>query len=189
MRYICKIIFKLWGWKVTNSKPIDKKAVVIAVPHTSAWDFIIGKLAYASMGVPTTMLIKKEFFKFPLGGILRALGALEVDRGNRKSTLIQQLVAEFESREEMYLTITPEGSRSKREKWKRGFYEIAMAANVPVYLGSIDYGKKVCDLGERFMPTGDFEKDIRYIQRKYRNVTAKNPESFSWGEKFYGDDK
>ena len=60
MRYICKLIFKLWGWKVTDAVPVDKKAVVIAAPHTSAWDFIIGKLAYASMGVPTTMLIKKE---------------------------------------------------------------------------------------------------------------------------------
>jgi 1-acyl-sn-glycerol-3-phosphate acyltransferase len=189
MRYICKLIFKLWGWKVTDAVPVDKKAVVIAAPHTSAWDFIIGKLAYASMGVPTTMLIKKEFFKFPLGAPLRALGALSVDRGNRKSTLIQQLVDEFDSREYMYLTITPEGTRSKREKWKRGFYEIALAANVPVYLGVIDYGKKECDFGERFMPTGDFEKDIRYIQRKYRHVTAKHPENFSWGEKFYGDDK
>lgn len=187
MRLLSSVIFRLWGWKTTNKRPIDKKAVVIAVPHTSAWDFIIGKLAFSSMGIPISILIKKEFFKFPLGPILRGLGAISVDRGNRNSTLIPQLIEEFNKRDQMYLSITPEGSRSKRAKWKRGFYEIAMAADVPVYLGKIDYGKKICDLGERFIPTGDFEKDIEYIQTRYKDVTAKNPECFSWGEKFYGD--
>jgi 1-acyl-sn-glycerol-3-phosphate acyltransferase len=189
MRYICSIIFKLWGWKTVGKPPMDKKAVIIAVPHTSAWDFIIGKLAFASMGIPISILIKKEFFRFPLGPILRGLGAISVDRGNRKSTLIQQLVNEFDSRDRMYLSITPEGTRGKRDKWKRGFYEIAMAADVPVYFGIIDYGKKECEVGERFIPTGDFAKDIEYIQTSYKNVTARHPECFSWGERFYGDKK
>jgi len=177
------------GWKVIDRKPQDKKAIVIAAPHTSAWDFIIGKLSFVSTGLPIYILIKKEFFKFPLGPILRGLGAISVDRGNRNNKMVDQLAAEFDKRDTMYLSITPEGSRKKRDKWKRGFYEIAMAANVPVYLGVIDYGKKICDVGERFELTGDYEKDMKFIQTSYKDVTAKNPECFSWGEKFYGDKK
>lgn len=189
MKYLYKFIFRIIGWKITDTRPQDKKAIIIAVPHTSAWDFIIGKIAFGSMGMPISILIKKEFFKFPIGPILRSLGAISVDRGNKNNKMVEQLVDEFNSRDMMYLSITPEGSRKKRDKWKRGFYEIAQAANVPVYIGKIDYGKKLCDVGERFIPTGDYEKDIEYIQTRYKDVKAKNPECFSWGEKFYGQNK
>ena len=47
----------------------------------------------------------------------------------------------------MYLCITPEGSRKKRKKWKKGFLVIAKAAGVPVYLGRIDYKEKFCEIG------------------------------------------
>lgn len=187
MKFICSLILRLCGWKSSPSRPDVKKAVVIAVPHTSSWDFIWGKLSYVSMGIPTSILMKKEYFFFPLGNILRALGVIPVNRGDRNSTLIQQLVDEFNKRDVMYLTITPEGSRKKRAKWKRGFYEIALAAGVPVYLGKIDYKKKVCDFGEKFIPTGDFDKDIKYIQTRYKDVTARHPELFSWGKEIYGD--
>lgn len=187
MKILSSLILRLCGWKCTTSRPDVKKAVVLAVPHTSSMDFIWGKLSYMSMGIPSTILMKKEYFFFPVGNILRALGVVPVDRGNRNSTLIQQIVEEFDKRDVMYLTITPEGSRKKRAKWKRGFYEIALAANVPVYLGRIDYKEKVCDFGEKFIPTGDLEKDMKFVQTRYKDVNAKHPELFSWGKEIYGD--
>ena len=41
---IYKFIFcKIFGWKVVGSiAPIVKKCVIIAVPHTSWWDFFLG---------------------------------------------------------------------------------------------------------------------------------------------------
>lgn len=186
MRHISSIIMRIMGWKLTKTRPIDKKAIVIAAPHTSAWDFFIGKLAFSTFGIKINLLMKKEYFNFILGPILRSVGAIAVDRGNRNSNLLGQIVNEFKNRDEILLVITPEGSRKKRDKWKRGFYEIAMAANVPIYIGKLDYKKKTCDLGERFIPSGDFAKDIEYIQTQYKDVNAKYPELFSWGERFYG---
>ena len=68
MKYIARFILRLFGWKMRGELPADKKAVVISVPHTSAMDFVWGKLTYMSQGIPTTILIKKEFFFLFLPG-------------------------------------------------------------------------------------------------------------------------
>lgn len=171
----------LGGWRYVGEVPSAKKAVIISVPHTSNWDFFWGELAFLSQGIPASILMKKEFFFFPLGAILRALRVIPVDRGNKDSQLVEQMVDEFRRREVMYLCITPEGSRKKRKKWKRGFLVIAEAAGVPVHLGRIDYKSKTCQVGPLYRPTGDFEADMAYIMSTYRDVNPKYPENFSCG--------
>ena len=156
--------------------------MIISVPHTSNWDFVWGELAFLSQGIPAYILMKKEFFFFPLGAILRALRVIPVDRGNKENHLAEQLVREFKQRDTMYLCITPEGSRSRRKKWKKGFLVIAKAAGVPVYLGRIDYQTKTCQIGPLFHPTDDLEADMAYIMSTYHGVHAKHPERFSCGE-------
>lgn len=121
MKYIARFIMMLFGWKMVGELPKDKKAVVISVPHTSIMDFIWGKLTFMSKGIPTFILMKKEFFFFPLGMILRAMHVIPVDRGNKDNHLVEQMVEEFKKRDSMYLTITPEGSRKKRKK-EKGFF-------------------------------------------------------------------
>lgn len=182
MKYIARFILKLCGWTIHGELPADKKAVVISVPHTSIMDFVWGKLTYMSQGIPTTIMIKKEFFFFPLGYLLKALGAIPVDRGNRENHLVERMVREFKERNMMYLTITPEGSRKKRKKWKKGFLVIAREAGVPVYLGRIDYKDKFCTWGPRFIPTDDPEADLKYIMSTYRDVHPRHPQNFSAGE-------
>lgn len=95
---------------------------------------------------------------------------------------MQQMVEEFKSRESMYLCITPEGSRKRRKKWKRGFLVIAKSAGIPVYLGRIDYKGKFCEVGPLFWPTEDVEADLKYIMGTYKDANPKHPENFSWGE-------
>lgn len=182
MKYIARFIMWLAGWKYTGDLPEVKKAIIISVPHTSNWDFVWGELAFLSQSVPSYILMKKEFFFFPLGLILRALRVIPVDRGNKESHLVSQMVEEFKRRDSMYLCITPEGSRSKRKKWKKGFLVIAQAAGIPVYLGRIDYKNKTCQIGPLFHPTGDIEADMAYIMSTYRDANPKFPDNFSCGD-------
>jgi len=55
---ICSFIYhKLLGWKsVVNVEDFDKQ-IICAAPHTSNWDFIIGKLFYASIGRETGLYL------------------------------------------------------------------------------------------------------------------------------------
>lgn len=182
MKYLARFIMWLGGWRFKGELPGEKKAVIISVPHTSNWDFVWGELAFLSQSLPSFILMKKELFFFPLGMILRALGVIPVERGNRESQLVEQMVSEFKKRDSMYLCITPEGSRKKRKKWKKGFLVIAKAAGVPVYLGRIDYKGKFCEVGPLFLPTDDVDADLEYIMKTYKNANPKCPENFSWGE-------
>ncbi|MDR0544212.1 MAG: 1-acyl-sn-glycerol-3-phosphate acyltransferase [Odoribacteraceae bacterium] len=182
MKYLARLILKLCGWKLKGDLPADKKAVIISVPHTSIYDFIFGKLSFMSAGVPSYILVKKEFFFFPLGLLLRAMRVIPVDRGNRENRMVGKLVEEFNKRDTMYLTITPEGSRKRRKRWKKGFLLVARGAGVPVYLGRIDYKEKFCTFGPRFDPSDDPDEDLRYIMSTYRDANPRYPEHFSYGE-------
>ncbi len=182
-KYICKFILWCIGWHYEGAPPADKKYIVISVPHTSMMDFILGWLHFRSVGIKTIIFIKKELFFFPLGILLKALGAKPVNRGRGALGLIEQVIYHFEKNDEFIVCITPEGTRNLVKKWKRGFYFIAEKANVPVYLGKLDYKRKIATVGQtKFMPSGDVEKDFDFIRNYYKNEnpTPKHAEKFTF---------
>jgi len=170
-------IFKITGWKavVTVDEPL--KSVICVAPHTSNWDFIIGKLFYWSLGRKSNFLMKKSWFFFPFGILLRNTGGIPVDRSKRRS-VTEQMTEEFNKRETFHLAITPEGTRKLMEKWKMGFYHIAVDANVPIQLAYIDYAKKEMGITGLLYPTGDEDADLKKIQSFYKDKTARHPEKF-----------
>lgn len=183
-------ILKLFGWKFEGSfRPEMNRCVMIEAPHTSSWDFVLGRIGIWILGLNGRFLIKKEFFKFPLGPVLKAIGGLPVDRGNRKNGIVSQVVAHFEQNEKFTIVITPEGTRKYARNWKRGFYEIAVEAKVPIVLSFIDYGRKTCGVMETFYPTGNFNEDIQKIQERYKYVVAYRPEYFNMSEMYWNKEQ
>jgi len=179
-KFISYIILKLIGWNIYGALPEGlTKAVLIAAPHTSNWDFVIGRAGLYSLGLKKVkFLIKKEWFKFPAGAIIKALGALPTDRSKNNNTIA--LVSKmFEEQDNLLLLITPEGTRSLVEHWKKGFYHIATAAKVPVVMTFVDYGRKEGGIGPVLYPTGNFEEDMKVIEAFYKTKTAKFPENFN----------
>ena len=80
-RWISKFILRLMGWQTNGSLPEGiKKAVVVSAPHTSYWDFIIGRLTFWAIRVNIRFLIKQEVFIFPLGFLLKKMGGVPVER-------------------------------------------------------------------------------------------------------------
>jgi 1-acyl-sn-glycerol-3-phosphate acyltransferase len=182
MRKLCLWIMNVTGWKAYTTVAEPPKSVICVAPHTSNWDFPIGELSYLALGRKASFLIKKSWFFFPLNYFFKALGGVPVDRSKRTS-VTQQMAEEFEKREHFHLAITPEGTRSLSDKWKMGFYHIAVLANVPIQLAYIDYGKKELAIKEIFYPTGDEVADLLKIQDYYKDVQAKFPEKFSLSKK------
>jgi len=178
MKNICKFIIKLIGWKIVGITNLPDKCVISVAPHTSNWDLLLGLIIYKSMGRKASFLIKKEWFFFPMNLIFNLLGGIPVDR-SRKTSLTEQMTEEYARRKEFQLAITPEATRKLNPEWKKGFYFIAMAANVPIVITALDYSKKEVDFKKVFYPTGDVDKDLEEIKSYYRGVTAKHPKYFS----------
>jgi 1-acyl-sn-glycerol-3-phosphate acyltransferase len=178
MHKIIIFFLKQFGWKYVLPVEIPNKCVLCVAPHTSNWDYVIGMLFYVSIGGRPHVLMKKEWFFFPLNYLLRSLGALPVDRG-KKSSVTEQMVEQFHSRTHFQLAISPEGTRKRNTQWKTGFYYIALNAGVPITLAYIDYSKKEIGVKKIFYPTGDIQTDMEEIKNCYRNVRAKYPGRFA----------
>jgi len=172
-------VLKLFGWSLVMGVPEGiKKCVLIVAPHTSNWDFIIGRLCFNVIGLPTKFLIKKEAFFWPLGPLLKKMGGIPIDR-SKSNNVIMEIAHLFSQYDELIITITPEGTRKLNNNWKRGFYYIAELAEVPIAVAFVDYGKKQAGIAYAFTPTGDFDKDFVKIRALYYDKKAKFPENFN----------
>ena len=173
------ILLKWSGWSVDITVPYRDKAVICVAPHTSNWDFIMGLLAYRSLGRKASFLMKKFWFFFPLKYIFKSLGGIPVDTKKSRS-LTSILIEDFKSMPRLNLAVTPEGSRSAVQKWKTGFLTIAYNANVPIQLGVIDFKNKKVIIKQEFITSGDFQKDLRDIRKYYSDFkdAAKYPDKF-----------
>jgi 1-acyl-sn-glycerol-3-phosphate acyltransferase len=171
-------ILKLAGWKTGGEKPKAKKFVFLAAPHTSNWDFPLGRLTSSKLEIPLKVLMKKSWFVFPIGGILRWLGAVPIDR-SKSGTVIDYIVKLFNENDSFVFAITPEGTRSFVEYWKTGFYTIAKKANVPIVCGYLDYKNKKTGVGPIIYLSDDKEKDFEKIMAFYRTIHPRFEENFN----------
>lgn len=179
---VCRFIyFRLLGWKAEVSVPDFDKCIICAAPHTTNWDLFIGKLFISAIGRESGFMMKKEWFFFPLGIFFRWMGGIPVNRSKRTS-LVDQAAQRIRESRKFHLAITPEGTRSANPNWKKGFYFIALKAEVPIVLIGIDYEKKCITAGKYLMPSGDVEKDMREIKLYFKQFKGKHPEKFDLGE-------
>lgn len=181
MKLLSRFVFWITGWKVVGGWPKDlKKAVMIAIPHTSNWDLLYARAAFYIMDVPVRFTIKKEVMVGPLGWFIRALGGLSIDRqkvaGKRKQTYTEAMVEMLKKREELVIMVTPEGTRSYAKRWKTGFYHIALGADVPIVIGYLDYKMKHAGIGPMIQPNGNLEEQMEQMKEFGRQVTGKYPE-------------
>lgn len=180
IRLFAKFYFWLTGWKITQGPPPDlKKCVLVAAPHTSNFDFVYGRFGATILGMKTRFLIKKEAFKGPLGWLVKQAGGIPVDR-EKNNKIIGIVAGMFRKNESFYLMVTPEGTRKLVKKWRRGFYAIAKAADVPIGCVYLDYRRREIGLGLVIHPSGDYEKDLKKIQDFYHDKPARHPERFYW---------
>jgi len=180
MKYICRFLLKLLGWKAVNGVMPHKRAIIIAVPHTSAWDFVFAYLYYTSVGGVVHIVIKNEFFFWPLGFFLKKMGAIPIDR-SRGASVVKQIIEEMNHYETFHLALTPEGTRMKNKRWKAGFHTIAKATGATVYMGFFDYGKKRIGWLETANLADDPDESVRRVKAYYRtlDIVGKHPDQFS----------
>lgn len=175
----CGALLKMLGWTADGGSVEEDKCIILGVPHTSAWDFVISYLFYRSCGEKAKCMIKKEFFFPPVGWLLRAMGGIPVDRSS-PTNMLRSVIEEMERPGRFHLAIAPEGTRKPVKNWKTGFHLIARSVGIPVYLGYFDWGRKRVGRGQRVELTDDPRADMKRIQELYEqmHLTGKHPEKY-----------
>lgn len=187
---LANFLLRLSGWRMQDGIPPEsQRCVIIAIPHTSNWDFWYTRLGFYAVGIPMKFTIKKEWMRFPLNLIVKPLGGLGIDRRPRKETgerpsYVDAMAELFNQNDRIAVMITPEGTRSLRTEWKTGFYYVAQKAGVPICLGYLDYEKKVAGVGPTIYPSGDIAADMKKIMDFYRPIKGKYPEKSSLDQRY-----
>lgn len=168
-------LLRLFGWRSVLVWPTEPRGVIIVYPHTSNWDFIIGMLFRIGHGLPANWIGKAEMFPRPLAGLLKRMGGIPVNR-RRATGFLDTLLEEFRRRDWIWVAIAPEGTRSHADHLKSGFYQLAVAAGVPVALGYIDYGSRTVGIDTYLRMSGDRTADLARLRDFYSDKRGRRPE-------------
>ncbi len=171
-------VLKLIGWRSVLAWPTAPKGILVVYPHTSNWDFIIGLLFKFGAGLPARWIGKHTIFRWPFRGFFQWMGGIAVNR-HAPSGVIHAVKAEFNRQDWMWLAIAPEGTRTRTDYWKSGFYRIALAADVPLGLAFIDYQTRTVGVNFYMTPTGDPEADMERIRAFYADKRGRVQENAS----------
>lgn len=176
-----KILYGRMGWRKKVDQLFPEKYIICLAPHTSNWDFFIGQLFMRAEGVKINFLMKKEWFFWPLGPFFRHIGGIPVYR--QKHTHMTDALAQAARKASHFaLCVTPEGTRSLNPEWKKGFYYIALEANIPILLFGIDYEKKLIVCTKTVVPNGDIDTQMHDIKLYYKDFKGRHPENFTIGD-------
>ncbi|MEM7105981.1 MAG: 1-acyl-sn-glycerol-3-phosphate acyltransferase [Bacteroidota bacterium] len=177
-QFLCRIWCRLQGWTYGLSVPPDvKKGIIIVAPHTSNWDFIYVMGGYHKINFRLRVFAKKTLFWWPLSIVMNRIGAIAVDRVKKENWV--DTTAQLFGKENFFLALAPEGTRSYAEYWRTGFYHIALAAKVPVLMATIDYKVKSAVIGPAYDLTGDMEKDFEVFRDYFKNSNPKVTVNFN----------
>ncbi|MCR4582550.1 MAG: 1-acyl-sn-glycerol-3-phosphate acyltransferase [Prevotella sp.] len=179
---ICKYIFyKLMGWTINITEAHPDKYIICLAPHTSNWDFVIGQLFAGATGIKSNFLMKKEWFFWPLGPLFRSIGGIPVYR-QKHTSMTDSMAETARQAKTFHLCITPEGTRSPNPEWKKGFYFIALKADLPILLYGVDYERRLVQCTRTIIPSGDLERDMREIKQYFKDFRGRKPENFVIGD-------
>lgn len=183
MKRLWVSIVRLFGWKFDplSEETLSRShhCVIIEAPHTSIYDFLLGAACVWHLGLNGRFFIKKEFFVFPIRRFLKRCGALPIDRGNRSNHIVDSAVKALKENKDITIIITPEGTRKPVRRFKRGFYEIASQAGVPIAVTYINYKTRHMGIGPFIEPSGDFDADMRQILDFYTDVAPRNAQGWN----------
>lgn len=176
LRLLAMGVLKLSGWKAIGKEIDHQRFVLIAAPHTSNWDFPLMLAVVLKLKLRVYWMGKDTLFPFPIGWLVKWLGGIPIDRSTSHN-VVNETIRQYAEHEELIVLIPPEGTRSKVDRWKTGFYHIASKAKVPILLGYVDTASKEAGIADFFHATGNLEDDMREIRAFYaakKGINAEN---------------
>ncbi len=176
-RGLGRLVLRLMRFRLVGELPPVPRCVMIAAPHTSNWDFVLGVSAMLALNLRVAWLGKHTIFRFPVAGLLRFWGGVPVDRRSAEG-VVESVARQMRAADRFYLALSPEGTRRRVERWKSGFHRIARVAGVPIFTVVLNYQLRQVELGPLFETTDDFEADLLRLRARFSAEMAYRPENY-----------
>jgi 1-acyl-sn-glycerol-3-phosphate acyltransferase len=162
------------GWHVEGELPNIPRCVIIVAPHTANWDFVVGIATMFALDLRLSYFGKHTLFRRPFGRMLRDTGGIPVDR-RAPAGVVERAIELLRGSPQMFLGLSPEGTRRKVERWKSGYYRIARGAGVPICPVALDYSRRAVRIMDLFTPSGDHDADEAKLRALYSPAMARYP--------------
>jgi len=176
-RALGRFVLGIFGWRLSGSLPPAPRVVMIAAPHTSNWDYLLGMAAIFALGIRMNYLAKHTAFRGPLGWFMRWTGGIPVNR-KAPGDVLERAIQMLRESPKMWVGIAPEGTRKRVERWKTGYHRIAMGAGVPIWPVALDYPSKTIRMLPLRTLSGDLDADEAMLKALYAKPMARHPDAF-----------
>jgi 1-acyl-sn-glycerol-3-phosphate acyltransferase len=164
------------GWKLDGITPHNiERLLAVYLPHTSNWDFVIGLLFVKAERIHVTIFGKDAFNFFPFTWCYRYCRVVPIKR-HQKSNFVEQAAALYDNGANLWTAMAPEGTRSRVNELKSGYYYLAKTAAIPILVVGLDFRKKSLVLCPSRPVFNSFAEDAENLIEFSNNLTAKRPE-------------
>ena len=174
---VAKWLLRLVGWRCVGDRPVQDRFVLACAPHTSNWDLVVLLLVTMAFGIRVSWIGKHTLFRGPLGGLMHWLGGVPVDR-NARHRAVESIAQRLRMADRLVIAICPEGTRSRADYWKSGFYRIAEAAAIPIVLGFVNYERREAGFAGTLWPSGDVVADMDLVRAAFADAAPRYPSGF-----------
>ena len=174
-RRLVRVLLRITGWRLTGEVP--RAGILVGAPHTSKWDWLVMLAIAWGNGVSPHVLIASDYFEGVRGWALRRTGGIPLDRSDPGDTIRAVLAMAEKEGDSFQLAIAPEGTRSKGDYWKPGFYRMSGQTGLPIILGFVDGPTKTLGMGPALTPSGDVKADMDQVRAFYADKQGIRPEN------------
>lgn len=174
-KFFAFLLYRIMGWRLEGSIPHEQdKLLVIYLPHTSNWDFVIGWLFIKAEHLDITIFGKDAFNFFPLKYGYSLFGVVPIKRGKR-ANFVQQAVTLYQSRDRLWTAMAPEGTRSYMNHLKSGYYYLARDADVPLLVVGPNFQQKTITVQPLRHVFTSFDDDAANLMQFSKLMRARKP--------------
>jgi 1-acyl-sn-glycerol-3-phosphate acyltransferase len=177
---LARAALRIFGWQVVFDGLPARQGVLAIYPHTSNWDFVVGVFAKWAIGIPLAFWGKDTLFRLPLlGRWLRWIGGVPVDRHSPHGAVADMVTRMTQARRDdrfLWLALSPEGTRSYRDSWRSGFYQVAQQAELPLALAFFDYAERRVGVDSFIRLSGNIERDMAHIESRLGHHRGHRPQ-------------
>jgi 1-acyl-sn-glycerol-3-phosphate acyltransferase len=189
-KYFCRSLMYFLGWVIPLEDIKRLKSaqpVICMLPHTSAWEGVLGALIFGShfQDTSTRIMMSECYFRTSWSDyLLRNMGFIPVNNKEANGT-VNRVSKQLMKNEKYILAMTAEGTRQKKRKFRSGGHYIAQKTGARLIVMNFDYENHCICVSEPWKST-TLEEDMGKIKEIFSRHAPLYPENTTYGEKFEG---